>query len=252
MNYYCFSYYSFIIQSTLYPLAHTEFIMINIKTSLICYAKIRVLYYKRLKIVNNQEIIDHNPPNNLITRSGRIPGNGAIWAGILSELTEFAIFFVAYFIAKIHYPETFATGTTQLNTTIGIANTLILLTSSYFMAKAIFAIRKNQQKKCENWLWATLAMAVCYLILKAYEFHWNDVNNIHTDTSQFFTVYYFMTFNHFLHVGWAGCAILFMAIRTRSGAYNAKNYSGLEAMAIYWHMVDLMWILIFPLLYVLR
>ena len=192
------------------------------------------------------------PKKFAIEDAGRVPGNGAIWVGILSELTEFAIFFVAYFIAKIHYPEAFATGTAQLNTTAGIVNTLCLLSSSYFIAKAIAAIRKNQVKRCEYWLWATLAMAVCYLVIKAYEFHWNDLNNIHANTSEFFTVYYFMTFNHFLHVGWAGCAILYMVIRTRKGAYSADNYDNLEALAIYWHMIDLMWILIFPLLYVLR
>jgi len=192
------------------------------------------------------------PKRFALERSGRVPGNGAIWVGILSELTEFAIFFVAYFIAKVHYPEAFATGSSQLHTEAGIINTLALLSSSYFMAKAIAAIRKNQVKSCERWLWATLSMAICYLVIKTYEFHWNDVNNIHTNTSEFFTVYYYMTFNHFLHVGWAGCAILYMVLRTRAGAYSAENHSNLEALAVYWHMIDLMWILIFPLLYVLR
>ncbi|MDX2367270.1 MAG: cytochrome c oxidase subunit 3, partial [Colwellia sp.] len=59
-------------------------------------------------------------------------------------------------------------------------------------------------------------------------------------------------FNHFLHVGWASCAILWVIFRLRSGAYSAKENAGLEALAVYWHMIDLMWILIFPLLYVLR
>lgn len=192
-------------------------------------------------------------PKRFATKdSGRVPGNGAIWVGILSELTEFAIFFVAYFIAKVHYPQAFAEGTTQLHTALGVTNTLVLLSSSYFMAKAIAAIRLNDAKKCERWLWLTLAMAATYLVVKAYEFHWNDLNNIHTNTSEFFTVYYYMTFNHFLHVGWAGCAILYMVLRTRAGAYSNGNHSNLEALAVYWHMIDLMWILIFPLLYVLR
>ncbi|MGR5063663.1 cytochrome c oxidase subunit 3, partial [Photobacterium sp. DNB22_13_2] len=56
----------------------------------------------------------------------------------------------------------------------------------------------------------------------------------------------------FLHVGWATCAILWVIIRLRKGAYTPKRYAGLEALAVYWHMIDLMWILIFPLLYVLR
>jgi len=185
-------------------------------------------------------------------RAGRIPGNVPIWVGILSELTEFGIFFVAYFVAKINYPETFAEGPKQLNTFIGISNTLVLLTSSYFMAKAMNFIRRDELKKCEAFLWLAFFSGCLYLCLKTWEFSWNDAQNIHTNTSQFFTVYYYMTFNHFLHVGWASCAILWVIFRLRKGAYSAKEHSGLEALAVYWHMIDLMWILIFPLLYVLR
>jgi cytochrome c oxidase subunit 3 len=184
--------------------------------------------------------------------AGRIPGNAAIWVGILSELTEFAIFFVAYFIAKVHYAQAFASGPLSLNTTAGIANTLVLLSSSYFVAKAMAAIRQNKHKQCEYYLWLAVLAACTYQAIKVWEFSWNDARGIHTDTSEFFTVYYYMTFNHFLHVGWAGCAILWVIFRLRNGAYSAEQHSGLEAVATYWHMIDLMWILIFPLLYVLR
>ena len=186
------------------------------------------------------------------SQAGRIPGNIPIWVGILSELTEFGIFFVAYFIAKIYHPEVFAQGPKQLNTFIGVTNTLVLLTSSYFMAKAVSYIKVNQLKMCERFLWLTFMCACTYLCLKTWEFYWNSEHSIHTNTSQFFTVYYYMTFNHFLHVAWAACAILWVIFRLRNSAYNAKEHSGLEALAVYWHMIDLMWILIFPLLYVLR
>lgn len=185
-------------------------------------------------------------------QAGRIPGNMAIWVGILSELTEFGLFFIAYFVAKIYYPEAFASGPQELNTVIGIVNTLVLISSSYFMAKAVANIRQNKRKPCEYYLWLTVLSACLYLALKTWEFHWNDMQGIHSNSSPFFTVYYYMTFNHFLHVGWAGCAIVWVIFRLRSGAYNAVKHSGLEALAVYWHMVDLMWILIFPLLYVLR
>ncbi len=185
-------------------------------------------------------------------RAGRIPGNIPIWVGILSELTEFGIFFVAYFFAKFHYPEIFAAGPQSLNTTLGVANTIILLSSSYFMAKAMANIRVDNLPKCERYLWLAFTCGCLYLAVKTWEFHWNDLQGFSTNTSEFFTVYYYMTFNHFLHVGWASCAILWVIFRLRKGAYSAKNNSGLEALAVYWHMIDLMWILIFPLLYVLR
>lgn len=192
------------------------------------------------------------PKSWSVEKAGRIPGNIPIWVGILSELTEFAIFFVAYFIAKFHYPEVFAEGPQSLHTSLGVINTIVLLTSSYFMAKAMSFIRLDNVQKCERYLWLALSCGCIYLIIKTGEFYWNNIQGFSTSTNEFFTVYYYMTFNHFLHVGWASCAILFVIFRLRSGAYSAKENSGLEALAVYWHMIDLMWILIFPLLYVLR
>lgn len=184
--------------------------------------------------------------------AGRIPGNIPIWVGILSELTEFGIFFIAYFVAKFHYPEAFASGPQSLNTLTGVANTIVLLSSSYFVAKAMANIRQDNYKKCERYLWLALLSGCLYLCFKTWEFSWNHAQGFSTNTSPFFTVYYYMTFNHFLHVGWASCAILWVIFRLRKGAYSANNHSGLEALAVYWHMIDLMWILISPLLYVLR
>jgi cytochrome c oxidase subunit 3 len=184
--------------------------------------------------------------------AGRIPGNIPIWVGILSELTEFGIFFVAYFVAKFHYPDVFAQGPQNLSTLFGVTNTIILLSSSYFMAKAMANIRLNNYLKCQRYLWLALSCGCLYLFVKTWEFHWNDLQGFSTNTSEFFTIYYYMTFNHFLHVGWASCAVLWVIFRLRKGVYTANNHSGLEALAVYWHMIDLMWILIFPLLYVLR
>ena len=184
--------------------------------------------------------------------AGRIPGNIPIWVGILSELTEFGIFFIAYFVAKLNYPDDFSIGPNQLNTWAGISNTLTLLTSSYFIAKALAAIKQNKRTQAARFLWLTLLCAIIYLSIKIWEFSWNNEHNIHTNSSPFFTIYYYMVFNHFLHVGWASCAILWVIYRLKNGAYTAENYAGLEALGVYWHMIDLMWVLIFPLLYVLR
>ena len=192
------------------------------------------------------------PPPNRDPLSGRVPGNGAIWVGILSEMSEFALFFVIYFLAKVHNPELFNIGPTQLNTTAGTLNTLVLIASSYFVAKAMSCIRRNELKRCEYWLWLAVGCAVAYLGIKWWEYEWNTAQGFDSETNAFFTIYYYMTFNHFLHVGWAGAAIVWVALRLRRGYYDADNHEGLEAVCVYWHMIDLAWILIFPLLYVMR
>ena len=192
------------------------------------------------------------PKKWTIEHAGRVPGNIPIWVGILSELTEFGIFFAAYFIAKFYYPDVFSQGPQSLHTSLGVTNTIVLLASSYFMAKAMSFIRLDNLIKCERYLWLAFVCGCLYLAIKTWEFYWNSWQGFSPSTNEFFTVYYYMTFNHYIHVGWASCAILWVIFRLRKGAYSAEENSGLEALAVYWHMIDLMWILIFPLLYVLR
>ncbi len=190
----------------------------------------------------------HDP----LPAEGRVPGNGAVWVGIYAEMSEFALMFLVYFIAKVHYMDSFDQGPLQLNTLAGTLNTLALLTSSYFVAKAMSCVRMNQINRAIHWLWGTIGAAVFYLVIKAWEYQWNTERGIEIETNVFFTVYYYMTFNHFLHVAWGGGAILWAIFRLRSGGYTADNHEGMEAIACYWHMIDLVWIIIFPLLYVLR
>ena len=188
----------------------------------------------------------------LPTSRDRIPGNMAIWVGILSEMTEFAMMFIVYFIAKVHNPDAFSGGPSQLNTTAGVLNTLVLLSSSYFVIKAIHAIRDGRIVHCTRWLWLAVAAGAVYLVIKYGEYRWNAAQGLATDTDIFFTVYYYTTFNHLLHVGWGSGAILWAIMGVKMGGITQQNHNGLEAVAVYWHMIDLAWIVIFPLLYVLR
>jgi cytochrome c oxidase subunit III len=188
----------------------------------------------------------------LVPTEGRIPGNKGIWAGILSEMTEFALLFGVYFIAKAHYPETFREGPARLSTLAGTLNTVMMISGSYFVAKAMLAIRQNRQVACLRWLFLVLAAAISYMVIKYFEFQWNLRHGITGGNNLFFTVYYYLTFTHIVHVGWGIMGLLWVMVRTRSGAYSAQEHEGLEAFASYWHATDLAWLVIFPLLYVLH
>ena len=184
--------------------------------------------------------------------SKETPGNMAVWILIYAELFEFALFFIAFLIAKSHYPAIFSEGPLRLNTFAGTANTLVLITSSFFVARAIEAIKLGKRHECLRWLWLTLAAGGVYCSIKGWEYSWNEAVGIGARSNTFFTLYYYLTFNHLLHVLMGMCTILFVTIRTHMGIYGATNYEGLESAALYWHMIDLAWIIIFPLLYVLR
>lgn len=184
--------------------------------------------------------------------SRRTPGNIAIWILIYAELTEFALFFIVFLVARSHNQELFAAGPVRLNTLAGALNTLILITSSYFIARAVAAIKAGRVDTSVRWLWLTIAAGGAYCLVKAWEYYWNHSAGIDSKTDIFFSLYYYLTFNHLLHVLVGMCTILFVVLRTRMHAYTAEDHEGLESAACYWHMIDLAWIVIFPLLYVLR
>ncbi len=186
------------------------------------------------------------------SKARNVPGNLAIWAAILSEMSEFAVMFIVYFLAKVHHPELFHEGPTRLNTTAGTANTLIMLTSSFFVVRAVMAVRANQLITASRWLWGAVLCGILYLIIKYFEYQWNTMQGLNTETNIFYGVYYYVTFNHLLHVGWGSAGLVWVIYRIYTGIYTCKQHEGLINMALYWHMIDLAWITIFPLLYVIR
>ena len=182
----------------------------------------------------------------------RIPGNTGIWVGIYCELTEFALMFLVYFVARAHHPDAFHTGPQQLSTAAGVANTLIMLTSSYFVARALFAMRHDHTRRCLRWMVLAFATGIGYPVVKYFELRWNIAHGLSGNGEVFQMAYYYLTFNHLVHVGWGLLGMLWVMARAATGAYSSKDYAGLEAFACYWHATDLIWLMIFPLLYVLQ
>lgn len=189
-------------------------------------------------------------PNN--TNNGRIPGSKAMWVGIYCELTEFGLMFLVYFLARAHHPEAFNAGPQKLSMLAGTVITLIMITSSYFVARAIHAIRRNQAHRSLAWLTAALVTGFGYPIAKIFELRWNFAHGLNGGGDVFQMTYYYLTLNHFVHVSWGLLGLVWVMVRTHLEAYKADDYAGLEAFACYWHATDLVWLMIFPLLYVLR
>lgn len=184
--------------------------------------------------------------------NNKIPGSIAVWIFIYAELFEFGLFFIGFLVAKIYFPNEFYQGPSQLSTTTGLLNTLVLLTSSFFVVRAIKAIKRGEQKRTILWLCLTILAGLSYCAIKTWEYKLNESLGITPRTNYYFASYYYITFNHLLHVLIGTCTIAFVAILTALGFYTKDNHEGLESAASYWHMIDLVWILIFPLIYVLR
>ena len=190
------------------------------------------------------------PPSTEL--EGQVPGNRGIWVGILCELTEFALMFLAYAWFKHSHPEDFQRGPAMLYTACGVANTVVMLTSGYCAVRALLAIQRNDRRRAGNWLILTLIGGLAFLGIKAWEFNWNVEHGVVGTGNSFVAMYYYLTFNHLVHVVWGCLGLIWVILRTAFGAYRADDHEGLEAATLYWHATDLAWIVIFPLLYVLR
>ncbi len=187
-----------------------------------------------------------NQPNK-----GRIPGNKGIWVGITCEFVEFLVLFVVYFVARAHFPEAFEQGGDRLSRLAGTIITLLMVTSSFFIACSVATMRAGQRRASITWLVAGLLLALGYPLAKYFEFQWNLANGITGDSGIFFTVYYYLTLNHLVHATWGILGILWVLVRHLAGGYSADDYSGLEALASYWHATDIIWLVLFSFFYVL-
>lgn len=190
--------------------------------------------------------------NSLNEEPRLLPGDLAIWFFIFAELLVFAIFFIVYSIQRLKNVELFNQYQDTLNKETGAINTLLLITSSYFVVRAVQAIKKNNVSSCVNWLYASLGMGAGFLIIKTYEFYSKFSVGIGLNTNDFYFFYISLTFFHFLHVILGMIIITAVVIMAKRGKYSAKEHTGVETAASYWHMVDLVWIVLFPLVYIIR
>lgn len=181
----------------------------------------------------------------------RIPGNKGIWVGITCVFVEFAVLFSVYFIARAHFPDDFLAGHARLSLVAGTTITVLLLTSSLLLALSVDAIRSGNRRRSITWLIGGLVLALGYPLAKYLEFRWNLAQGIRGDSGIFFTVYYYLTLTHLVHGFWGILGILWVLARNLVGAYSASEYAGLEALASYWHVTDMIWLIIFSLCYVL-
>lgn len=181
----------------------------------------------------------------------RFPGNKGIWVGITCEFVEFALMFVVYFIARYYNPEAFREGPERIWTTAGAINTGIMVTSSFFIARSVGAMREDKKHAAMRWLIAAMVIALGYPVVKLLEVDWNLARGIDGRAGIFYTVYYYLTFNHMVHACWGILGMAWVLARMMANAYSAEQHDGLEALASYWHATDIVWLAIFPLFYVL-
>lgn len=173
-----------------------------------------------------------------------LPGNPLMWVLILSEMLVFAAAFGLYAWMRAGERELFDASQRLLDPLMGGINTLVLLTSGLFAALAVEAIARGRVQRCRRWLLATMGLGVVFCVVKVIEYADKFGAGLTPDTDTFFAFYYLLTGFHFAHVLFGLGILALVAWRTTT--------ANVETATAFWHMVDLIWILLYPLVYLLR
>ncbi len=181
-----------------------------------------------------------------------LPGDLAMWVFILMELTVFAIFFIVFAVAQRVNESMFVSGRESLSISVGLFCTLFLIVSSYFVALSVKAIKYENNLLAKRMLIYSLVSASFYLMLKLSEYSSLVEQGFDLSFNSFYTLYFFITGFHFMHVLMGMIILAYMGKQANKGKYSANNCSGFEAGASYWHMIDLLWVIIFFLVYVIH
>ena len=178
------------------------------------------------------------------------PGGILMWIIIFLELITFGMALVAFVYYGHQEPEIFHQSRLQLNATFGAVNTVFLLTSGFFMALAVQYFKENNRAKTSFYFKLALLGGLFFLVLKSIEYYHKIESGITLETNTFFSFYWMLTAFHLIHV-LMGIVII---IWTNYGM-NKKNSDtqlvDVEACAAFWHMCDLIWLLLFPVLYLI-
>lgn len=184
-----------------------------------------------------------------------------MWVFLATEVLFFGALFLAYTAYRLYFPAVFHQASSHTIVALGATNTAVLLLSSFFMVLAVRAAELKQPKPGSNWLFLTAALGVLFLVFKGFEysqeiheglfpghaFHFEGADEDHA--RMFFYLYFLTTGVHALHVFIGIVMLTIFGVRLRRAAQPARLSTSVELLGLYWHFVDLVWVFLFPLLY---
>ncbi len=184
-----------------------------------------------------------------------------IWLFLATEVLFFGGLFTAYMLYRVWYPETFGAASRTLDITLGTVNTMVLITSSLTMALAVRAAATDDRRKLMLFLVMTMVLGLVFLGIKGVEYaqkfeeHHVPGFGFHFEgtaperANLFFSLYFAMTGLHALHMIIGLGVMTVMLVMAKLGKFTARWYTPIEVSGLYWHFVDIIWIFLFPLLY---
>lgn len=179
-----------------------------------------------------------------------VPGQPDMWAFVLFEALVFTSYFTVYVVRRTQSPDLFLQSQAHLDLRVGVFNTLVLLISSWAVARCVQAARDGAVRAALTHAYLTMLFGFVFLVSKVLEWATEIERGFTFTTDEFFSFYYFLTAIHFLHLL---IGFVFLGVAVHQIASPARRSQELvETCATYWHTIDFLWVLIFALLYVMR
>lgn len=185
---------------------------------------------------------DRSPPT-------RIPGAEGLLVFLLIDMMFFGLMLIAFAVGRAVDPQVFAQGRQALDVTLGMSNTMVLLSSSWALAVSVRAAERGASRLRTIGLIVAIGLGLGFVAIKLHEYATKIAAGITMMTSDFFTWYFAITGLHFLHVIGGLIALWVVLLKTRSTKEASIHMQ--ESVALFWHMVDLLWVMLFPILYLL-
>ena len=182
----------------------------------------------------------------------RLPGVDGVWVAIGADSVIFAILFMSFMQARLKDPAVFEASRQTLNMHLGGVDTLILLTSSWSVALAVQAMKRDQIDREPRLLLGGAVTGLMFMVSKSIEYFQKFAEGITPATNDFFMWYFTLTGIHLLHVVFGTSLLTYLWIRSLRGTYDHLHRAVPESVASYWHLVDLLWVVLFPLLYLMK
>jgi nitric oxide reductase NorE protein len=182
----------------------------------------------------------------------RLPGVEGVWVFIGADSVIFAILFLTFMQDRLKNPALFEASRHTLNLNLGGIDTLILLTSSWSVALAIQALKRDLSERVPRYLLGGVLTGLMFVASKSIEYFQKFAHGLTPGTNPFYMWYFTLTGIHLLHVLLGTSLLSYLWIRSRRGAFSSVHRAVPESVASFWHLVDLLWIVLFPLLYLMR
>ena len=187
-----------------------------------------------------------------VTGQRRLAGDEGVWFFITADITMFAVFFALFVVERYKAVALFETSRQKLDPVLGVLNTLILLSSSWLVALAVHSARSGRRDAVQRYLTLGMLVGAGFAVSKIFEYWQKISHGITLLSNDFFMFYFALTGLHFLHFVIGMVVLAVCLAKSRTDALDQKYVVWIESSGCYWHMVDLLWIVLFPMLYLLH